>query len=286
MEARNRKPGSVRLNEMQYAEMERMGFESESAYVKYKMEQAQSKLEVLKTPSLENNSVRKLPIVDGRKSHNGVVEDQLIIQRLSIENRKLQEKLEEISQNNQETLNGVHHKVHSLLQEELQKRELENLKKSHSQLEKQIKQLEEDLDKAKKETGTKQEEIEALVKKLGFVELGKALLPGAISGLAKQYPKQMQGIAGTLGRLGLSHNVADEHLNEDREPLLQVLNYLQEVFTEEQFEQVVQLMIQLGDQVKEDNNLIQKIGYYLNQMKKAPQPPKGEHKSEVQKKYN
>ncbi|WP_271784898.1 hypothetical protein [Aquimarina algiphila] len=203
MEARHRKPGSVRLNDTQYAEMERMGFESESAYVKYKMEQGQSKLEVLKTP-LPDNQVRSLPIVNKKGFRNEMVEDQLTIQRLSIENRKLQERLEEISKNNEETLNGVHHKVHSLLQEELQKRDFEELKKSYAMRSDKIKELEKNLSEAKKETEAKQQEIEALVKKLGFVELGKALLPGAISGLAKQYPKQMQGIAGTLGRLGIS----------------------------------------------------------------------------------
>ncbi len=266
MEARHRKPGSVRLNDTQYAEMEKLGFESESAYVKYKMEQGQSKLEVLKTPLLENNSVRKLPVVNQRKPHTHVVEDQLTIQRLSIENQKLQERIEEISKNNQETLNGVHHKVHSLLQEELQKRDFEELKKSYAMRSDKIKELEKNLSEAKKETEAKQEEIEALVKKLGFVELGKALLPGAISGLAKQYPKQMQGIAGTLGRLGL--NETDRNINdsEENDYLLQVLEHLSELFTEEQFEQVIQLMIQLGEQVKEDDNLIQKIGYYLNQL--------------------
>ncbi|TSE06953.1 hypothetical protein [Aquimarina algiphila] len=266
MEARHRKPGSVRLNDTQYAEMERMGFESESAYVKYKMEQGQSKLEVLKTPSPEHNSVRTLPVVNERKPHTNVVEDQLTIQRLSIENQKLQERLEEISKNNQETLNGVHHKVHSLLQEELQKRDFEELKKSYAMRSDKIKELEKNLSEAKKETEAKQEEIEALVKKLGFVELGKALLPGAISGLAKQYPKQMQGIAGTLGRLGL--NETDRNINdsEENDYLLQVLEHLSELFTEEQFEQVIQLMIQLGEQIKEDDNLIQKIGYYLNQL--------------------
>ncbi|TSE03065.1 hypothetical protein [Aquimarina algiphila] len=266
MEARHRKPGSVRLNELQYAEMEKLGFESESAYVKYKMEQGQSKLEVLKTPLLENNSVRKLPVVNERKSHNAVVEDQLTIQRLSMENQKLQEKLEEINKNNQDTLNGVHHKVHSLLQEELQKRDFEELKKAYAMRSDKIKELEKSLSESKKETEAKQEEIEALVKKLGFVELGKALLPGAISGLAKQYPKQMQGIAGTLGSLGL--NETDRNINdsEENDYSLQVLEHLSELFTEEQFEQVVQLMIQLGEQIKEDDNLIQKIGYYLNQL--------------------
>ncbi len=280
MEVKNRKPGSVRLNDTQYEEMDKLGFTSESAYVKYKMEQGQSKLEVLKSP-LEN-TVRTLPVVGEKRPHTSIVEDQLTIQRLSIENRKLQEKLEEISRSSEETLNGVHHKVHSMLQEELQKRDFETLKKSHSQQEEKIKELQEDISKSKKETEAKQEEIEALVKKLGFVELGKALLPGAISGLAKQYPKQMQGIAGTLGRLGLSdHNVADENINEEQDHFVQILNYLREVFTEEQFEQVIQLMVQLGEQIKGDTNLIQKIGYYLNQLKKAPQPPKGEHKSEV-----
>ncbi|TSE02697.1 hypothetical protein [Aquimarina algiphila] len=266
MEARHRKPGSVRLNDTQYAEMERMGFESESAYVKYKMEQGQSKLEVLKTPSPENNSVRTLPMVNKKLSHNGVVEDQLTIQRLSIENQKLQERLEEINKNNQETLNGVHHKVHSLLQEELQKRDFEELKKAYAMRSDKIKELEKSLSEAKKETEAKQEEIEALVKKLGFVELGKALLPGAISGLAKQYPKQMQGIAGTLGSLGLNETYRNINDSEENDYLLQALEHLSELFTEEQFEQVIQLMIQLGEQIKEDDNLIQKIGYYLNQL--------------------
>ncbi|WP_282088285.1 hypothetical protein [Aquimarina algiphila] len=228
------------------------------------MEQGQSKLEVLKRPSLENNIVRKLPVVNERKPHTNVVEDQLTIQRLSIENQKLQERLEEISKNNQETLNGVHHKVHSLLQEELQKRDFEELKKAYAMRSDKIKELEKSLSESKKETEAKQEEIEALVKKLGFVELGKALLPGAISGLAKQYPKQMQGIAGTLGRLGIP-DTADIK-NEDQQHLLQIAEYLQELFTEEQFEQVVQLMIQLGEQIKEDQGLIQKLVYYLNQL--------------------
>ncbi|WP_271729105.1 hypothetical protein [Aquimarina algiphila] len=85
----------------------------------------------------------------------------------------------------------MNHRVHSLLQEELQKRDFETLKKENAQYASQIKNLEDTLKKNEQETQDKQKEIEALVKKLGFVELGKALLPGAISGLAKQYPKQM-----------------------------------------------------------------------------------------------
>ncbi len=276
MEAKHRKPGSVRLNDAQYAEMDRLGFDNESAFVKYKMEQGQSKLEVLKKP-VHEDAVRQLPLAGIMDHDNPSIKDQLTIQRLSMENRKLQDKLEEISRNNEDTLNGVHHKVHSLLQEELQKRDFEALKKSHSESEKHVEQLEKDLAKAKKETEAKQQEIEALVKKLGFVELGKALLPGAISGLAKQYPKQMQGIAGTLGRLGLSATgTAENEMDKEEDQLLQILNYLREIFTEAQFEQVIQLMIQLGEQLKDDQRLIQKIEYYLNQLKKDPSTSKEE----------
>jgi len=264
MEARNRKPGSVRLNEEQYEEMERLGFNNESAYVKYKMQQGQSKLEVLKTAA-GKDTVRQLPGIS--RQLDSEIADQLTIQRLSIENRKLQEKLEEISKNSQETLNGVHHKVHTMLQEELQKRDFEGLKVSFAKSKKEIEKLEKDLNTAKKETETKQEEIESLVKKLGFVELGKALLPGAISGLAKQYPNQMKGIAGTLGRLGISDAPETSTQDDDREYGLQILEHLGAVFTEEQFEHVLQLMLQLGDQIKDDAGLIQKIAYYLNQLK-------------------
>ncbi len=276
MEVRHKKPGSVRLNDRQYQEMEQLGFQSESAYVKYKMEQGQSKLEVLKSPS--ENVVRTLPVVSEKRSHPGVMEDQLTIQRLTLENRKLQEKLEEVSKHSEETLSGVHHKVHSMLQEELQKRDYENLKEAFVKSETKIEQLQKSLHESKKETEAKQQEIEALVKKLGFVELGKALLPGAISGLAKQYPKQMQGIAGTLGSLGLSHHIADEHIDEahkDNEHLLHILHYLKEVCTEEQFEQLIALMMEIAEQIKQDNKLIQKIGYYLNQLKNdTPQSEK------------
>ncbi|GAA4275950.1 hypothetical protein [Aquimarina mytili] len=266
MEVRHKKPGSVRLNDRQYQEMEQLGFHSESAYVKYKMGQGQSKLEVLKSPP--ENVVRTLPVVSEKRSNSGMMEDQLTIQRLSMENRKLQEKLEEMSRSSEETLNGVHHKVHSMLQEELQKRDHEELKKSFTASKKKIEQLETSLEKANKETEAKQEEIEALVKKLGFVELGKALLPGAISGLAKQYPKQMHGIASTLGSLGLSATgTAENEINQDQDHLLQILNYLRELFTEEQFGQVIELMMQVGEQIKNDTHLIQKIAYYIDQLK-------------------
>ncbi|AXT51339.1 hypothetical protein D1818_11030 [Aquimarina sp. BL5] len=276
MEARHRKPGSVRLNEEQYAEMDRLGFTSESAYVKYKMQQGQSKLEVLKTTS-ENDTIRQLPADGMSRRGSAEVENKLTIQRLSIENRKLQEKLEEVSKSSQETLNGVHHKVHSMLQEELQKRDFEELKESFAKSKKEIDKLEKDLSESKKETEIKQEEIETLVKKLGFVELGKVLLPSAISVLAKQYPNQMKGIAGTLGRLGISDAPENIDKEEDQDYLIQILNHLTEVFTEEQFEQVIQLMLQLGGQIKDDQGLLQKIGYYLNQL----QEKKSQNKKEA-----
>ncbi len=271
MEARQRKPGSVRLTDQQYEEMHRLGISSESAYVKYKLSTAQNKLDALKTPE-QHTQVRTLPVVQERQS-SSPMDDKLTIQRLVMENQSLQSKLDEISESNRETLNGVSQRVHTMLQDELMKRDFEALKKSHSESERQIIVLEEKLEKANKETETKQEEIEALVKKLGFVELGKALLPGAISGLAKQYPNQMKGIAGTLGSLGLSGvtDTTENNVDENQDHLLQVLSYLHEVFTEEQFEQVVQLMIQLGEQIKEDDNLIQKIGYYLTQLKEKKQ---------------
>lgn len=258
MEAKNRKPGSVRLNEEQYTEMERLGFTNESAYVRYKMDQAQTKLEVLKTP--EGDQIKMLPATKNKVSNHTPIEDQLTIQRLAMENSKLREQLDKLDEHNREALTGINHKVHTLLQEELQKRDYEELKKSYSVSELKVKQLQENLDEAQKE-------IEALVKKLGFVELGKALLPGAISGLAKQYPKQMQNVAGTLGKLGLSDGETNT-LTENQDHLTQIVHYLQEVFTEEQFEQILQLMIQLGEQIQSDQGLIQKVAYYLNQLQR------------------
>ncbi|MBQ0733929.1 hypothetical protein J9332_06380 [Aquimarina celericrescens] len=266
MEARQRKPGSVRLTDEQYQEMDRLGIDNESAYVKYKLSTAQSKLAVLK-PEPQESQVKTLPAVPNRANDLPQVEDKLTIQRLVLENQNLKNKLEEISESNQQTLSGVNQKVHAMLQDELMKRDFEAQKKQSTQQEKEIKTLEEKLEKSKKETEAKQEEIEALVKKLGLVELGKALLPGAISGLAKQYPNQMKGIAGTLGSIGLSHDVADEN-EEDKEYLLQILNHFTEVFTEEQFEQVMQLMVQLGERIKEDQQILQKVTYYVQQLKK------------------
>jgi len=278
MTDRNKMMGSIRLNEDQLADMEQLGFKNASAYVRHKLQQGTSKLEQLQATA-DQDGVHHVPVTSVANPSDPQLKDQLTIQRLSLENRQLQEKLERINKNNEETLNGVQHQVHTMLQEELQRRDYEQLKKECAMHTDKIQELVKNLDTAKKETAEKQKEIEVLVKKLGFVELGKALLPGAISGLARQYPNQMKGIAGTLGRLGLSHNVADEHQNEeDNEYLLQILNHLHEVFTEEQFEQVIQLMFQLGDQIKDDQGLLQKIAYYLNQLKRKTEAKKNSNK--------
>lgn len=272
MTERNKMMGSVRLNQDQLADMEQLGFKNASAYVRHKLQSGKSKLEELKITA-DQNEVRHLPVTTTANTTDPQLKDQLTIQRLSLENSQLQEKLDRISRTSEEALNGVQHQVHTMLQEELQKRDYEQLKKECSQSENQIKELKKNLDESKKEAEEKQKEIETLVKKLGFVELGKALLPGAISGLAKQYPNQMKGIAGTLGRLGL--NETDENLNEeDNQYMLQILNHLHEVFTEEQFEQVIQLMFQLGEQIKDDQGLLQKIVYYLNQLKRKNEAKK------------
>jgi len=250
METNNKQQtGTVRLNEKMLADMNTLGMTSPSAYIRHKMKMGDLKLEELQA-SIPKDNLRHLPVENSEQSEAQLT-NKLTIQRLSMENQSLQKKLEELSKSSEQTLNGVHHKVHTMLQEELQKRDFETLKKDYSKRERQVKELEDSLQKSKKETETKQEEIEALVKKLGVVELGKALLPSAISGLAKQYPSQMKGIAGTLGRLGI--NDADQQENDmpENEYMLQILEHLSEVFTEQQFEEVIQLLLQVSDQIKD-----------------------------------
>lgn len=266
METRDRKPGSVRLTDEQYREMGQLGILNESAYVKYKMNQGQNRLEALKSTS-GDAKIKTLPIIGEKVQRNSPVEDQLTIQRLAMENQSLKNKLEEIRDYNQETLSGVNQKVHSLLQEELFKRDFEILKKEHAQLENSLKSTKEDLQKANSQVEEKQHEITELVKKLGFVELGKALLPGAISGLAQQYPSQMRKIADTLGSLGMGDavNAQDDDENEKKQ-LLQIAEYIYSLFTETQFENLISLIEQIGLQIKTDSRLIAKMTYYLNQL--------------------
>lgn len=270
MEAdRIRRPGSVRLTDEQYEEMEALGLENESAYVKYKLSGAQKHLQVLRDNPARVS--KEKPDVASVKVTGDSFEDKLALQKLSLENEQLKQKLEEISQNRAESLNGIHNQVEGLLKDELLKRDFDTLKKENAGLLKDIEKLEKELEKSEEALEEKADEIEELVKKLSLVELGKVLLPGAINGLASKYPKELQGLASTLGSLSgedVKQLLPAANLSEEQQNLLNIAEYFRELFDDEQFEQVVQMVSQLGKQVKEDATMITKVIYYLNQMSK------------------
>ncbi|GAB4242783.1 MAG: hypothetical protein Tsb0034_20390 [Ekhidna sp.] len=284
-EERQRKPGSVRLTEEQYAEMERLGIDNESAYVKYKLNGAQQHLQVLRKESSDDFKAEVLSQQEHGVTEKSVdlsapqsnLNDRLALQRLSLENEQLKSKLNELTQAKEQALDGIHGQVSSMLRDELLKRDFEQSKKDVVRLEKEIDRLEKELEKSENEMEEKESEIEELVKKLGLVELGKALLPGAVSGLAKKYPKEMQGLAATLGELsGEEQNqLPSASLSEEQQNLLNIAEYFRELFDDEQFEQVVQLVSMMGEQVTEDETLIGKVVYYLNQLAKVR---KSQHK--------
>ena len=266
MEERHRKPGSVRLSDEQYEEMERLGIDSESAYVKYKLNGAQQHLQVLRNEEQTQVSapVEQVPIQS--------FEDKLALQKLAIENEQLKSKLEEVSASKEETLSGIHDQVSGMLRDELLKRDFEDLKKEVATKEKEINKLERELETTTAQIEDKESEIEELVKKLGLVELGRALLPGAVSGLAKKYPKEMQGLAATLGELSGEEPgqlPAAGQLSEEQQNLLNIAEYFRELFDDEQFEQIIQMISQLGEQIQQDNTVIGKVIYYLNQLSKV-----------------
>ena len=262
MEAeRTKKPGSVRLTDAQYEEMERLGVDNESAYVKYKLSGAQQHLQVLR---------REEP-PEPQSVVEGSVADQLAIQRLSLENDQLKSKLNELSRVKEETLSGLHSQVEGLLRDELLKRDFDALKKENNSLQRELEKAEKELAKSEQTIEEKSAEIEELVKKLGLIELGKVLLPGAINGLANRYPQEMQGLASTLGSLsgeGVQQLLPGAGLSQEQQNLLNIAQYFRELFNDEQFEQVVQLVTQLGEQVEQDSTMINKVIYYLNQMAK------------------
>ncbi|MGK7390287.1 MAG: hypothetical protein ACNS60_08045 [Candidatus Cyclobacteriaceae bacterium M2_1C_046] len=280
MEAeRIRKPGSVRLTEEQYEEMEALGLENESAYVKYKLNGAQKHLQVLRKVNHQKNESS-----DYLKTTPEPLEDKLALQKLSMENEQLKQKLEEISRSKEESLSGIHNQVEGLLKDELLKRDFEVAKKENSALQKELEKLEKELEKSEETIEEKSGEIEELVKKLGLVELGKVLLPGAISGLASKYPKEMQGLATTLGSLSgedVKHLLPAASLSEEQQNLLNIAEYFRELFDDEQFEQVIQLISQLGEQIKEDGTMINKVIYYLNQMSKIRNAKKNENDKQI-----
>ncbi|MTI23081.1 hypothetical protein E1176_18770 [Fulvivirga sp. RKSG066] len=270
MEAdRIRRPGSVRLTDEQYEEMEALGLENESAYVKYKLSGAQKHLQVLRDNPTRVSEEK--PDTAPVKVTGDSFEDKLALQKLSMENEQLKQKLEEISRSRDESLNGIHNQVEGLLKDELLKRDYDTLKKENAGLLKDIEKLEKELEKSEEALEEKCDEIEELVKKLSLVELGKVLLPGAINGLASKYPKEMQGLATTLGSLSgedVKQLLPAANLSEEQQNLLNISEYFRELFDDEQFEQVVQMVSQLGEQVKEDATMVTKVIYYLNQMKK------------------
>ncbi|MBL0767106.1 hypothetical protein [Marivirga atlantica] len=276
MEAdRIRKPGSVRLTDEQYEEMETLGLENESAYVKYKLNGAQKHLQVLRNSSDLNNdkdySGEEKPAQLLVKPTSESLEDKLALQKLSLENEQLRHKLEEISRSKEESLSGIHNQVEGMLRDELLKRDFESLKKENTRLQKDIEKLEKELEKSEEAIEEKSGEIQELVKKLGLVELGKVLLPGAINGLASKYPKEMQGLATTLGSLSgedVKQLLPAASLSAEQQNLLNIAEYFRELFDDEQFEQLVQMVTQLGEQVKQDETMISKVIYYLNQMGK------------------
>ena len=266
MEAeRTRKPGSVRLTDAQYEEMERLDIDNESAYVKYKLSGAQQHLQVLRQEPESQPPSHASSVADSS------VADQLAIQRLSLENDQLKSKLNELSRNKEETLSGLHSQVEGLLRDELLKRDFDALKKENNGLQRELEKAAKELEKSEQTIEEKTAEIEELVKKLGLIELGKVLLPGAINGLARRYPQEMQGLASTLGSLsgeGVQQLLPGAGLSQEQQNLLNIAQYFRELFNDEQFEQVVQLVTQLGEQVEQDSTMINKVIYYLNQMAK------------------
>ena len=272
---RIRRPGSVRLTDEQYEEMESLGLDSESAYVKYKLNEAQDHLHLMKVDRSVSPAAELLHSTDHTVSG---LNDRLAIQRLTLENQRLQEKLGALSEDREATLDGIPQRVTHLLQQELQKRDLEALRKEREQQAKEIEKLEKLLEKSEDTIEDKQQEIEELIKKLGLIEVGKALLPGAISGLSQRYPREMQGLASTLGALSGEEAVGlpASSLDAEQQQLLQIAQYFRALFTEAQFEQFVQMVSQMGEQIQQDEGLIRKVIYYLNQLKKMGQAKSSE----------
>ena len=270
---RDRKPGSVRLTDEQYEEMELLGIENESQYLRHKLNEA--------TPMRISRSYEN--------QQNDNISDKLALQKAELENDRLREKLNELTRNQEEALNGVNTHVSQLLQEELMKRDFEALKKENALQTRQIEKLESKLKRAEDQVDEKDIEIAELVRKLGIIELGKALIPGAVSGLAKRYPKQLQGLAETLGELGGQMAALPEpsqSLTEEQQELIEFAEYFQSLFEEDQLQEIVLLLGQISEALKADDTTIQKITYYLNHLgkvRKANTNNQSESKEETEK---
>ena len=81
----------------------------------------------------------------------------------------------------------------------------------------------------------------------------------------------MKGLAETLGELSGEemNQLPAASLSEEQQNLLNIAQYFRELFDDEQFEQVVQLVSMMGEQVGEDETLIGKVVYYLKQLAKV-----------------
>ncbi|WP_271729103.1 hypothetical protein [Aquimarina algiphila] len=63
-------------------------------------------------------------------------------------------------------------------------------------------------------------------------------------------------------------------MKDEQLHFLQIIGYLRELFTEKQFEEALELMIELGEQTKADDTLIQKLHYFLTHtLKKQKEGP-------------
>ena len=256
---RKRNPGAVRLTDEQYEEMELLGLSNESAYVNYKLN-GNGHLKVSRSDAREHEN-----------QHSPYIASQLALQKAAFENQQLREKLEELSRSSEESLNGVSIRVNKMLEEELLRRDYEALKKERDHLSREIEKLEKKLEKAEDKLEEKSQEIEELAKKFGLIELGKTLLPSAISGLAKKYPKELKSLATTLGELAGDEEKMLEAtgLNEEQQNLLNIAEYFRSLFDDKQFEQLIEIVSLMGTAVKEDIQLMQKIMYYLNQLSRV-----------------
>jgi uncharacterized coiled-coil DUF342 family protein len=255
-EHRKRNPGAVRLTDEQYEEMELLGLSNESAYVNYKLN-GNGHLKVSHSDYGENEN-----------QHPQYIASQLALQKAAFENKQLREKLEELSRSSEESLNGVSIRVNKMLQEELLRRDYEALKKERDQLSRDVEKLENKLEKTEDQLDEKSQEIEELTKKFGLVELGKTLLPSAISGLARRYPRELKNLAASLGELTGDEGKMLEAsgLNEEQQNLLNIAEYFRSLFDDKQFEQLIEIVSLMGTAIKEDMQLMQKIVYYLNQL--------------------
>jgi hypothetical protein len=270
-EQRKRNPGAVRLTDEQYEEMELLGLSNESAYVNYKLN-GNGHLKVSRSDSRENEN-----------QHPQYIASQLALQKAAFENQQLRKKLEELTRSSEESLNGVSIRVNKMLEEELLRRDYEALKKERDNLTREVEKLEKKLEKVEDQLEEKSQEIEEMAKKFGLIELGKTLLPSAISGLAKRYPRELKGLATSLGELAGDEGkmLEDSALNEEQRNLLNIAEYFRSLFDDKQFEQLIEIVSLMGTAVKEDIQLMQKIMYYLNQLSRVRKASKNHN--EVQR---